>query len=139
MADPLDRLPPEARQRLERFGAALERVHVDDLPLYAIRRRGPERRRSVERAAMLAAEAGLTEGVEAARSALTEYVTMAYANAQYRASFAGLNTAPGLGPTDDRVRVLRSIGDAVSALVLDGALDEADRAELLGAWDRLLR
>jgi hypothetical protein len=34
---------------------------------------------------------------------------------------------------------MRSIGDAVTALSLDDSLAEADRAELLGAWDRLLR
>jgi len=46
--------------------------------------------------------------------------------------------SPGLGTTDDRVRVLRSLGDAVTALVLWDRLDDADRFELLGQWARLL-
>jgi hypothetical protein len=32
---------------------------------------------------------------------------------------------------------MRSLADAVTAVVLDDALDDADRAELMGAWDGL--
>lgn len=134
----MERLPPDARARLEQFSVALERVHVDDLLLYAVRTKGPEHRRAVERAAVVAADAGLTTAIDDARSAVTGYVGRVYANAQYRAGFMGPNSAPGLGPTDDRVRVLRSIGDAVTAMVLGAALDEPDSAELMAAWDRLI-
>jgi len=43
-----------------------------------------------------------------------------------------------MGPTDDRVRVARSLGEAVTAIVLEDHLDREDHAELLGLWDRLL-
>jgi hypothetical protein len=136
--DELDSLSVPARERLERFAAALERVHVDDLPLYAVRARQPAHRRAVERAAVRAAEAGLTAAIEAASSVVTSYVSRAYANAQFRTAYVGLNTAPGLGPADDRVGVMRSLNDAVTAIVLDDALDAADHAELVGGWARLL-
>jgi hypothetical protein len=50
-----------------------------------------------------------------------------------------MNSAPGLGPTDDRVRVVRSLEEAVTALVAWDALDESDRAEVLGRWGELVR
>ena len=111
---------------------------LDDLPLYAVRLRQPDHRRSVETAALAVNEAKLDGPLEAARSVVLDYVGRAYASAQFRASWVGMNSAPGLGPTDDRVRVMRSLGDAVTALVAWDVLDDADRAELLGAWARLL-
>ena len=137
-SDPLASLPGGARERLERFAAALERVHVDDLPLYAVRARQPAHRRAVERAAVTASETGLTDAIDAASAVVTGYVGRTYANAQFRTAFAGPNTAPGLGPTDDRVHVMRSLNEAVMAIVLDDALDAADHAELLGGWARLV-
>ena len=131
-------LPADARSRLERFAAALERIHVDDLTLYAIRRRQPDHRRAVERALVAASESGLTEAIQAASAAVTSYVTRTYGNAQFRTAYVGLNTAPGLGPTDDRVRVMQSLNDAVMAIVLDDLVDAADQAELLGGWATLL-
>lgn len=138
-ADRLAGLSPTARARLEQFGSAVERVHVDDLPLYAVRTRLPGHRRALEAAALVARERHLDDAIEAARRVIVDYVIRQYGEAQYRTGYIALNSAPGLGPTDDRVRVMRSIGDAVTALALDDALAEADRAELLGAWDRLLR
>jgi hypothetical protein len=50
----------------------------------------------------------------------------------------GVNAAPGLGPADERVRIVRSLGDAVAAIVPWDRLDAADRGELLELWARLL-
>jgi hypothetical protein len=138
VADALERLPQGARSRLERFSQGLERVHVDDLPLYAVRQRQPDHRRAVETAALVAHESHLEESIDAARGALVDYISRQYAGAQLRVSYVGVNAAGGLGPTDDRVRVMRSLGDAAAAIVLWDKLDEADRAELLGQWARLL-
>jgi hypothetical protein len=134
----LDRLPADARGRLETFATALERIAIEDYPLYAVRNRQPVHRRAVEAAAVLAREAGLTEAVEAARSALVEAVGRAYANAQLRVTFAGRNDASGLGPAEDRLFVMRSIGDAVTGIVLWDRLDPYLRAELTGAWAAVL-
>lgn len=130
-------LSAEARADLERFAAALERVHVDDLPLFAVRPRQPAHRRAVEAAAVAARERRLEAAVDAARGAVIEYVVRRYGAAQLRTAYVGLNTASGLGPTEDRVRVMRSIGDAVTAMALGEAIDASDRAELLGAWARV--
>jgi len=134
----LDRLPEEARQRLDAFTTALERVAVDDYPLYAVRVRQPIHRRAVEAAAVVASQAGLTEAVERARSLIVEAIGRSYANAQLRVTFVGLNNAPGLGPAEDRLFVMRSIGDAVTGLVLWDLVDRHVRAELMGAWAALL-
>ena len=138
MATGVDELPPDARERLERFGRALERLSVEDLQLYAVRQREPAHGLAVEAAAAAATAAGLDGGIDGAREAIVEYLGRAYGNAQLRTSWVGLNSSPSLGPTDDRVRVLRSAGDAVAAIVLWDRLDDADRAELLGAWANLL-
>ena len=138
MADGLDRLPLNARTRLERFSGALERIIVDDLPLFAVSTREPGHAESRERAAEIANDAGLTGAIDAAEAAVNEYIGRVYATAQFRTSVVGMNIAPGLGPTNDRVRVVRSLGDAVTAIVLDERLDESDWAELMGAWERLI-
>jgi hypothetical protein len=39
---------------------------------------------------------------------------------------------------EDRIRMLESLGDAVTATVLGDRLDPDDHAELLGLWARLL-
>lgn len=137
-ADPLDRLEPDARARLEAFARALERVHVDDLPLHVARNREPRHRRATEAAALATRSNSLDLVVDAARRALFEGVLREYANAQYRVGWLGLNSPPGLGPTDERVRVMRSLGEVVSALILWDHLDVDDRGELLGLWSRLL-
>ncbi len=135
--DALAVLSAEARADLERFAVALERVHVDDLPLYAVRPRQPAHRRAVEAAAVAARKRGLEAAVDAAREAVVGYVARRYGAAQFRTGHVGLNTAPGLGPTEDRVWVMRSLGDAVAALALGDLLDANERAELIGAWARL--
>jgi hypothetical protein len=117
---------------------ALERINVGELTMYAVRQREDEHARAVAAAAELARERHLEPQLEAARSAVIDYVTLAYQNAMMRISYVGPTTATGFGPADDRVRVMRSLADAVTAVVLDDALDEADRAELVGAWDGLL-
>ena len=137
-ADALDRLPADARQRLDAFARALERVHVDDLPLYVARRRQPRHRRAVEGAALTARETGLEGPLDAARHAVRDYVIRAYAGAAYRATYAGFPGGPAQADPEERLRILRSLDDAVSALVLDERLDADTRGVLLGLWGRLL-
>ena len=138
LADALDRLPPDARARLDGFAKALERVHVDELPLDTNRLRQPDHRRALEAAALVARTDGLDESVETARRVLVDGILREYAGALYWASWGGLNPPPGLGATDDRVLVLQSVGEAVMAIVLWERLDAPDQAELLGLWARLL-
>ena len=108
---------------------------MDDLPLYAVREQ-PGHDRAVDAAAAIARKLGLDGPIEAARSAVVGYVGRQYAAGSLRFGY-GFEAGPSLGPTDDRVRVMRSLGDAISALVLWDRLDPEDLAELLGAWTNL--
>lgn len=137
VADPLARLPTDARSRLEAFSAGLERVGIDELPLYAARMRQPEHRRALEQAALAARDAGLEAAVEAARAAVTEYIARQHAASGPRLAFQFEAGGPAARP-EDLVRVMRSVGDAVVALVLWDRLTDWDRVELLGEWATLL-
>jgi hypothetical protein len=134
----LDRLEPDARARLDAFARALDRVHVDDLPLHVARVRQPRHRRAVEAAEVVAVENGLVEVVEAARRVMIEAIIRMFGDRQFRVWIGGVNMAPNLGPTDERIRIAESIADATTAIVLDGALDADDHGELLGLWARLI-
>lgn len=133
----LDRLPSDARKRLELLAAAIERISIEDLPLYAVRVPQPDHRRAVEAAALVAREAGMTAGVEAAQTAMLDFVTRLYSAAPNRFGIGG-EVVANLGRPDDRVRVMQTLGDAVAALVLHERLRQTDRTELLGEWARLL-
>ena len=135
--DPFESLSRAARARLVEFMTALERINVGDLTLYAVGVRDAEHDRAVAAAAEAARARHLEPQLEAARAAVIAYVTHAYQVAMMRISYVGPTTATGFGPADDRVRVMRSLADAVTAVALDDALDDADRAELMGAWDGL--
>jgi hypothetical protein len=135
--DALARLAPDARQRLEAFSRALERVNVEDMPLYVARARQPRHRRAVETAELVAIESGLAEVVDAARNALIEAVFREFGAREFRVWVGGEAMAPNLGPVDERLRIAGSLGEAVTALVLGDRLDAADSAELLGLWSRL--
>lgn len=137
-SDPLEALPRDARARLVGFMTALERINVGDLSLYAVRQRDADHPRAMAAAAQAARERHLEPQIAAARAATIDYMTLAYQNAMMRISYVGPTTATGFGPTDERVHVMRSLADAVTAIILDDALDDADRAELMGAWDGLL-
>jgi len=131
-------LPASARARLNAFGSALERLNVGDLTLYAVNPVQPDHDRAVEAAAAIARDLGFEAAIETARRDVVEFVERAYQNAMMRISYMGTAPGTGFGAADDRVRVMRSLSDAVTAVVLGDALDEADRGTLLGPWDELL-
>jgi hypothetical protein len=134
----LDALPAATRAHLNAFARALANVPVEELPLY-VARDDVRHVRAVETAERVAAEQGLEPGVTAARHALIEAIGREYAQSQLRISgIFGVNMAPTMGPTDVRVRVARSLGEAVTAIVLEDHLEPEDQAELLGLWGRLI-
>jgi hypothetical protein len=134
--DPISNLPADARARLDAFSAGLERINVGDLPVYAMRPVEPAHGRAVEVATRVADERRLDSAVEAARERVIGYIQTAYKHSMMRIEGAGLS--PNFGPTDDRVLVMRSVADAVTAVVLGDALDDETQEELLGAWGSLL-
>lgn len=137
-SDPLASLPRDARKALDQFAQAIERVPLENLQLYADRRFDDEHIRVVEEAKRVADEAGLTDGIRAAQRALTEGVVQMYGSVQMRGTILGTNIAPPPGTNEDRIRMLESLGDAVTATVLGDRLDPDDHAEMLGLWARLL-
>jgi hypothetical protein len=137
--DPATALPADARRRLDAFTEALERVNVGDLSLYAIPGDEAEIDRARQAAHDVARQRGLAAALEAARHEVVESVADDYRGTAARLGYVG-GAAPtvGFGADDDRLRVMQSLADAVMAIVLGDALDEADRGELLGGWDGLL-
>lgn len=130
----IDALPGDVRDRLVRFGQRVERIRVDELPVYAARPKDPAHAEVFARAMASAAADGRTEAVEDARAAMVEFVMERFGNAQYRPTWVGLNWGVSLGSVEDRVRVTRSLSEAVTAIVLWDVLDDGDRDELLGVW-----
>ena len=138
MGDAVNRLPDVARRRLQGFAGRLERIRIEDLPMYVVRPMEPGHGEAVERALTAAEANGLARGIEEARSAMVQFVARQFSDAQYRPTLGGVNWGHSLGPTEDRVKVARSLGEAVGAVVLWDTLDEPDRAELLGPWANLI-
>jgi hypothetical protein len=138
VGDAVNRLPDVARRRLQGFAGRLERIRIEDLPMYVVRPMEPSHGEAIERALTAAEASGLGRAIEEARAAMLGFVERQFADAQYRPTLGGVNWGIGLGPTEDRVKVARSLGEAVGAVVLWDTLDEPDRAELLGPWANLV-
>jgi hypothetical protein len=136
--DAIARLPAAARRDLDELAQAIERVPLQDLQLYADRTSDEEHIRAVAEADRIAAESGLTEGILAARRALIDAVIAMYGQVQMRGTIFGTDVAPPAGSDADRIRMLESLGDAVTATILGDRLDPDVHAELLGLWSRLL-
>jgi hypothetical protein len=135
----LDRLPASTRRRLQAFAARLERMRLADLPVYARRTIEPGHDDALAIAHEAAGQNGLERAVEQARIAIEAYVERQFADGLDRPTGFGLNRGMdgGLGRTDDRVRVIRTLREAVTALVLWDLLDEDVRDEILGPWAAL--
>ena len=136
--DPLGRLPQAARQDLDELARALERVALQDLPLFTDRTFDEEHVRAVEEGKRVAADAGLTEPIRAAQQELADMVIRMYGSQQVRAAVLGSAYALPAGTDEDRIQMLQSLADAVTATVLGDRLEPDVHAELLGLWARLL-
>jgi hypothetical protein len=136
--DRLSALPTDARARLDAFVAALERIGVGDMSLYAIPGDEGELEQARKAAHSVAAERGLEPALEAARQDVLAFVANDYRETSAQLGYRGSSPTVGFGPGDDRLRVMQSLADAVLAVILDDALDPDDRAELLGGWDGIL-
>jgi hypothetical protein len=136
--DGLAGLPADARTRLDGFSRALDRLDIEDLPLYVARVRQPRHRRAVETAELVAIESGLVETVDAVRRVVMEQIIGRFGDSQFQVWVGGVKMAPNMGSVDERVQIARSLGDAVTAMVLGDRLEAHDLDELLGLWSRLL-
>ena len=138
-ASALDRLPGDVRDRLNAFATALDRVPLAELPVYVAIAHEPAHQRAIEKAELVAIEAGLDDAVAAARRAMEDAMLRLFAQSKLRVGgIFGVGVATTSGPVGDTARIVRSLEDAVTAIVLGDHLEAADRDELLGLWDRLL-
>jgi hypothetical protein len=136
-ADPIASLPAPIRERLERFSLNVERIDIDQLPMYAARPLGSDHRRTIDDADLVAIESGREDAVGAVRSTALDYVNRKFVQAQFRPTWAGLAWVSA-GTVDDRMRIANSLGEAMIAVALWDVLDEADRDEMLGPWASLV-
>ena len=74
VGDAVNRLPDGTRRRLQGFAGRLERIRIEDLPMYVVRPIEPGHGEAVERAETAAEKSGLGGAVDEARSAMIEFV-----------------------------------------------------------------
>jgi hypothetical protein len=132
-ADPLDRLPRQTRLRLDKFSREVDRIAIEVMPMFAARPLGDDHQRAVDNAERVAIETGRQVAVAEARRIAWDYIDRRYAAAGYRPGL-GITAWPALTSGPERADLAASFGDAVTAIVLEDLLDEADLDELLGPW-----
>jgi hypothetical protein len=135
-AGPFDRLPPSTRKRLETLSRNVDHVGLDQLPLYAARPNGNGHRRAVDNAELVMVETARQTIVAEARRIAWDYIERRYAEDGYRVGI-GITGWTNLTSGEDRARLAKSFEEALTAIVLEDALDEADVDEMLGAWASL--
>lgn len=113
-----------ARQRLEAFFVALDRLTPDALGRIAMTLADPGERSGV-RAELddAAARAGRVELVASAREAAREAVLTRYRDALFRPTWAGLNWGLSSGRAEDQAALAIAVEDAAAAAVLEDVLD----------------
>jgi hypothetical protein len=135
-AGPFDRLPPSTRKRLETLSRNVDHVGLDQLPLYAARPIANGHRRAAENAERVMVETARQTIVAEARRIAWDYIERRYAENGYRVGI-GVSGWTNLTSGEDRARLAKSFEEALMAIVLEDALDEADMDEMLGAWASL--
>jgi hypothetical protein len=137
-AGPFDRLPVSTRKRLETLSRNVDNVGLDQLPLYAARPIGNGHRRAADNAELVMVETARQTIVAEARRIAWDYIERRYSENGYRVGI-GMTGWTNLTSGEDRARLAKSFEEALTAIVLEDALDEADVDEMLGAWASLAR
>jgi hypothetical protein len=135
-ASPFDRLPSATRKRLETLSRNVDHVGMDQLPLYAARPIGNGHRRAADNAEVVMVETARQTIVAEARRIAWDYIERRYAENGHRVGI-GTTGWTNLASGEDRARLAKSFEEALTAIVLEDALDEADADELVGAWASL--
>jgi hypothetical protein len=122
-------LPPDLRHRLEQFLQRVDRLRVEDLPMFATRPLD---------------QAGYDESLNAATHAAFDYGRRATIDEVHREAIASLGRHIGrqidmtAGTTMDLIRLRESLTACLTALVLWDVLDDAYRGHLIGPWAALI-
>ena len=136
-AGPFDRLPSATRKRLETLSRNVDRIGLDQLPMYSARPIGHDHARAAENAKLVMVETARQAIVAEARRIAWDYIERRYAEAGYRAGIGITGWTASITSGEDRARLATSFEEALTAIVLEDALDEADVDEMLGAWASL--
>ena len=132
--DPLDDLPPGARERLDRFAEAFGRLSANEYVLYATGSHD-DPGLAAARAAVDAALASATRraAVRTAVETFTDWAAQAYSRRLPATDTIMLyQSLPDRA--EDRVRLLQGLERAVIALILWDEIPDELRETLLGAW-----
>ncbi len=138
-ASPFDRLPSATRKRLETLSRNVDHIGLDQLPMYAPRPLGHDHQRAVDNAERVTIETARQAAVAEARRIAWDYIERRFAEGGYRRGIEGIDWTMTITSGEDRARLAKSLEEALTAIVLEDALDEADADELLGAWASLTR
>jgi hypothetical protein len=133
-AGPFDRLPPSTRKRLETLSRNVDHVGLDQLPMYAARPVGHDHRRAADNAERVTIETARQAIVAEARRIAWDYIERRYSEGGYRVGIGVTGWTPNITSGEDRAGLAKSFEQALTAIVLEDALDEADVDEMLGAW-----
>jgi len=136
-AGPFDRLPSATRKRLETLSRNVDHVGLEQLPMYAARPLGHDHQQAVDNAERVTIETARQAAVAEARRIAWDYVERRFAEGGYRPGIGITGWTTAITSGEDRARLAKSFEEALTAIVLEDALDEADADEMLGAWASL--
>ena len=123
---------------VETFWQRLERLRVEDMLSLAARPLDDAAHEAaVDRAGDAARTSHLDGRITAARRDVDAWVIELYNRSTVQPGWMEANWGRP-GTVGDRANLAESLGEAVTALLLDQKLSEADRDELLGPWAALL-
>ena len=126
----------DAIARFEAFAVALEHIGLEDLRQVVVGTGDAAARIGWREAAeAIAAERGLTDVLQAARSAVREHVSRVYASGGFRPTWAGLNWGISTGSAADQASAIEAAEDAVAAAIVEPFADEEVLDGLRGPYD----
>ncbi len=132
-------LPADVRGRLEHFLGRVERLRIEDLPMFAARPLDEQAyARAADQARAVSVERRRESVLKAIQGDVGDWLGRLYSAQQFYPEWTGTAWGKSSGSAEDRVRLRRSLFDAISAIVLWDALDDADRDELVGPWAALV-
>ncbi|MBI2763647.1 MAG: hypothetical protein HYX54_07870 [Chloroflexi bacterium] len=135
--DPIDRLSPGARDRLDRFAEAFQLLDSDLYTVFAASSHDPEdRMAALARVQELIGQGPRREGVLAALSEFREFAVRSATEA-LGGSNAALLTRTNVATAEDRVRFLASLELAVVTVILWDEIEPEERAQFLGPWEEM--
>ncbi len=135
--DPIDRLSPGARDRLDRFANAFQLLDSDLYSVFAASSLDPdERHAALVRVQELIGRGPRRQGVLAALAEFREFAVRSATEA-LGGSNAALLTRTNVATPEDRVRFLASLELAVVTVILWDEIGPDERSQLLGPWEEM--